>query len=83
MLLAIYLLGMLMQRANLEGILIGLTAGLICLVLVWVYTDIPKWWFGAFTILPTFVAGAVASLCFPRPPESALKDTLLLRARRK
>jgi SSS family transporter len=78
MLLAIYLLGMLMQRANLEGILIGLAAGLICLVLVWVYTDIPKWWFGAFTILPTFVAGAIASRCFPKPPESMLKDTLLI-----
>jgi SSS family solute:Na+ symporter len=81
MLLAIYLLGMLMRRANLAGILIGLVAGLICLVLVWVFTDIPKWWFGAFTIFPTFVVGAIASLCFPRPSESALKETLLLMAR--
>ena len=81
MLLAIYLLGMLMRRANLAGVLIGLATGLVCLLIVWVFTDIPKWWFGAFTIFPTFITGALVSLCFPRPPESALKDTLLLRAR--
>jgi len=72
---------MLMRRANLAGVLIGLAAGLVCLLIVWVFTDIPKWWFGAFTIFPTFITGALVSLCFPRPPESALKDTLLLRAR--
>lgn len=77
MLLAIYLLGMLVPRVNLAGVLIGLAAGLICLGLVWLFTDIPKWWFGAFTIFPTFIAGAVASLFFPPPPESALKGTLL------
>jgi len=77
MLLAIYLLGMLIPRTNLPGILIGLTVGLVCLTLVWIFTDIPKWWFGAFTIVPTFIVGAMASLFFPRPPESALVDTLL------
>jgi Na+/proline symporter len=81
MLLAIYLLGMFVRRANLGGVLIGLATGLICLLIVWIFTDIPKWWFGAFTIFPTFIVGAIASLGFPRPPESALKDTLLLRAR--
>ena len=79
MLLAIYLLGMLTRRANLPGVLIGLAAGLVCLAVVWVFTDVPKWWFGAFTIVPTFVVGAISSLCFPRPPESALRDTLLSR----
>lgn len=77
MLLAIYLLGMLMPRANLPGILIGLAAGLVCLALVWIFTDVPNWWFGAFTIVPTFIVGAMASLLFPRPHESALEDTLL------
>ena len=81
MLLAIYLLGMFMRRVNQAGVLIGLAAGLICLLIVWILTDIPKWWFGAFTIFPTFVVGATASCCFPRPPETALRDTLLLRAR--
>jgi Na+/proline symporter len=77
MLLAIYLLGMLIPRVNLPGILIGLAVGLICLALVWILTDIPKWWFGAFTIVPTFIAGAIASLFFPKPAESALEKTLL------
>jgi Na+/proline symporter len=77
MLLAIYLLGMLIPHTNLPGVLIGLAVGLVCLALVWVFTDVPKWWFGAFTIVPTFIVGAMASLFFPRPPESALEDTLL------
>lgn len=83
MLLAIYLLGMLTRRANLAGVLIGITAGLACFLFVLVYTNIPKWWYGAFAMFPTFIIGAMASLFFRRPPESALKDTLLLRARRK
>jgi hypothetical protein len=41
--------------------------------------DIPKWWFGAFTIFPTFITGAIASLFFAKPPESALEETLLRR----
>jgi Na+/proline symporter len=83
MLLAIYLLGMLIPRVNLSGVLIGLAVGLVCLALVWIFTDIPKWWFGAFTIVPTFIVGALASLFFPRPPESALEDTLLRGKRSK
>jgi len=77
MLLAIYLLGMLMPHANLPGVLTGLAAGLVCLALIWILTDIPKWWFGAFTIFPTFIAGVIASLFFPKPSESALEKTLL------
>jgi SSS family solute:Na+ symporter len=83
MLLAIYLLGMVMRRANLAGILIGLAAGSICLLIVWIFTDIPTWWFGAFTITATFIAGAIASFFFPKPPESALDKTLLIRRRAK
>ncbi len=77
MLLAIYLLGMLIPHTNLQGVLTGLAAGLICLALVWILTDIPKWWFGAFTIFPTFITGAIASIFFPKPSESALQNTLL------
>ncbi len=76
-LLGIYLLGMLVRRANLGGVLIGFAAGLLCLAIVWIVTDIPTWWFGAFTIVPTFVVGAIASRFFPAPPDSALRDTLL------
>jgi len=77
MLLDIYLLGMLLPRVNLPGVLIGLAVELVCLALVWIFTDIPKWWFGAFTIVPTFIVGAMASLFFPQPSESAVEDTLL------
>jgi len=77
MLLAIYLLGMLMPHVNLQGVLTGFAVGLICLALVWILTDVPKWWFGAFTIVPTFIAGAIASIFFPKPSESALQNTLL------
>jgi SSS family transporter len=77
MLLAIYLLGMLMPHVNLQGVLTGLAVGFLCLVLIWILTDIPKWWFGAFTIFPTFIAGAITSFFFPKPPESALEETLL------
>jgi len=83
MLLAIYLLGMFMPHVNLPGILAGLAVGLISLALVWIFTDIPKWWFGAFTIFPVFIAGAIASLFFPKPPESALNKTLLIRKKQK
>jgi SSS family transporter len=77
MLLAIYLLGMFMPRVNLQGVLTGLAAGLICLALIWIFMDIPKWWFGAFTIVPVFFVGAIASVFFPRPSETMLENTLL------
>ncbi len=78
-LLAIYLLGMFTRSANLTGVLIGVAAGLVCFMFVLLCTNIPKWWFGAFAMFPTLIVGAIASLCFPKPPESALRDTLLLR----
>jgi len=81
MLLAIYLLGTLTRRTNLAGVLIGFAAGLSCLAVVWTFTDIPKWWFGAFTMVPTFVVGALASRLFPAPSDVRLKDTLLRRWR--
>ena len=75
MLLAVYLLGMFVPRANLAGVWAGLAAGLVCLALVW--NSVPNWWYGAFTIVPTFIVGGLASLLFPRPHESTLKGTLL------
>ena len=78
MLLGVYLLGMFVSRSNLPGVLIGLAAGVVCLAVVWIGTDIPKWWFGAFTIVPTFAVGAIASLFFDPPSAAALKDTRFL-----
>ena len=78
MLLGVYLLGMFVSRSNLPGVLIGFVAGVVCLVIVWIGTDIPKWWFGAFTIVPTFAVGAIASLFFDPPSAAVLKDTRFL-----
>ncbi len=81
MLLAIYLLGMLTRRTNLQGVLIGFAVGLACLVVVLFFTDIPAWWLGAFAFVPTFIVGILASGLFPASPEAMLKDTLLRRRR--
>lgn len=83
MLLALYLLGLFDPRSNLPGVLIGLGAGLVSLIVVWVFTDIPKWWFGAFTMVPTFVVGAMASRAFAPPPPEALTDTLFRPSKRE
>lgn len=66
MLLAVFLLGMLVRSANQMGVLVGIATGLLCLAAVWIGTDIPNWWYGAFTIIPTFVVGAIASRFFYR-----------------
>jgi SSS family solute:Na+ symporter len=79
MLLAVYLLGMFVPQANLAGVWAGLAAGVVCLALVW--NAVPNWWYGAFTIVPTFIVGAFASLLFSPPPESALRDTLLRKGK--
>ena len=69
---------MLVRRAILPGVLVGLATALACLAYVWTPTDIPPWWYGAFTIVPSFVAGAIASCFFPAPPPGCLKDTMLV-----
>ena len=76
MLLAIYLLGLFVPRSNLPGVLCGSGAGLVSLAVVWAGTDIPTWWYGAFTILPTFGIGALASLAFAPPSPESLRGTL-------
>jgi SSS family transporter len=74
--LAVFLLGMFMRRANAPGVLIGLASGVICLLVVILVTETPTWWYGAFTIGPTLIIGAAASYCFPPPSRDALKATL-------
>jgi SSS family solute:Na+ symporter len=74
-LLAVFLLGMFVPRANSPGVIIGLTAGVVCLLAVILLTDTPKWWYGALTIFPTLLIGATASYFFPPPPREALCAT--------
>lgn len=76
MLLAVFLLGMLNPRANLPGVYAGLIVSLALLLIVWTATDIPNWWYGAFTIFPTLMVGSLASYLFPPPNPSALERTL-------
>ena len=63
----VYLLGMFIPRANSTGVFLGMATGLACLAAVWIGTEVPTWWFGAFAMLPTFVVGAVTSYLVPSP----------------
>ena len=75
-LLAMFLLGLFSRRANLPGVLLGLATGTACLLGVMMFTDIPKWWYGAFAIIPTILAGELFSLIFAPPPATALEGTI-------
>jgi Na+/proline symporter len=71
-LLAVFLLGMFVPRANSGGALIGLAAGAASLLIAIFATDIPAWWFGGLIILATLVVGVAASYLFPVPSQRAL-----------
>ncbi|MBN1343951.1 MAG: sodium/solute symporter [Phycisphaerae bacterium] len=73
LLLGVFLLGMLVPRANAAGAFIGLAAGAISLSIVWIWTSIPHWWYGAFTCIGTFLVGTAASRLFPAPSPDRLR----------
>jgi SSS family solute:Na+ symporter len=79
-LLGIFLLGMFSSRANTPGALIGLVAGALSLAYVWTQTDIHGWWYGAYSCLPTFGVGLLASRLFPPPPPEKMRG-LVYRSR--
>ncbi|MBN2476390.1 MAG: hypothetical protein JXB62_17385 [Pirellulales bacterium] len=79
-LMAVFLLGIFSRRANAPGALIGLAAGAACLLFVATSTDFPAWWYGAYTIVPTWGVGLLASYLFAPPPDRALAGTLLAGA---
>ncbi len=76
MLLAVYLLGMFVPRANLPGVLIGLLAGIAAILLAKFVYSVPVFWLGLFATVPTFTVGWFASLFFPPPSAKALAGTL-------
>lgn len=80
-LMAVFLLGMFVPRANAPGVMIGLAFGAASLILVIATTDVPQWWYGAFTIFPTLVAGSLASRLFAPPSTEALAGTILWNRR--
>jgi Na+/proline symporter len=75
-LMAVFLLGMFAPRTNAAGVLIGLAAGTVSLIVVVSATEIPSWWYGAFTIFPTLLVGIWASRFFPAPPAESLAGTI-------
>lgn len=75
-LLGLFLLGTTTRRTNAPGALIGLAAGMAALTAL-CFTATHFWWYGAFTCIPTFVVGALASLLFPAPSPAKVKGLLL------
>lgn len=75
-LMAVFLLGMFFPRSNSAGALIGLAAGAAALAAVILWSDIPKLWYGLFTIFPTLIVGSVASRLFAPPAPEALVGTI-------
>jgi Na+/proline symporter len=67
-LLGLFLLGTCVPRANAQGALLGLAAGLLSLAFVFP-SPISPWWYGALTCLPTLIVGILGSFLFPPPPE--------------
>ncbi len=78
-LMAAFLLGMFAPRANGPGVLIGLAIGAITVIIVARMTEVPRWWYGAFTIFPTLIVGVVASRFFAPPTPEALAGTIWSR----
>jgi Na+/proline symporter len=76
-LLGVFLLGMLVPRANTGGAAVGLLAGAAAL-LVAVQTPLSHWWYGAVTSVPTFAVGALASLLFAPPPEHKVRGLVVV-----
>lgn len=74
-LMAVFLLGIFSQRANSAGVLVGLAVSAVCLVVVIQTTNIPKWWYGVFTVFPTLLIGLIASHWFAAPPAESLAGT--------
>jgi SSS family solute:Na+ symporter len=99
LLLGLFLLGMLVPRANAAGATVGLLAGVLSLAIAWTLTNrphwwygviipeswprasVPHWWYGAYTCLPTFGIGALASYLSP-PPRSDQLRGLVFRTRK-
>ena len=76
LLLGLFLLGMFSRRANTGGAMLGVLAGGVSCIAVIAATSIPYWWYGAFTIFPTFLVGWAASRLFP-PPTAAQRKGLV------
>jgi len=70
-LVGVFLLGMLVRRANASGALAGMVGGLAVVFLVSALTRVAGMWFGAISSLSAFGIGAVASLLTAPPPRES------------
>jgi Na+/proline symporter len=76
LLLGAFLLGMLVPRANAPGAFVGLLSATAILAAVMIWTDVPLWWYGAFTCFPTFFVGWLASYAFPPPAPEKMRGVI-------
>jgi Na+/proline symporter len=68
-LLGVFLLGVLTQRANQTGVIIGMLCGFACELYIWLGTRVPWTWYVAIGTVVTFTVGYVASIALQ--PEEA------------
>jgi Na+/proline symporter len=66
LLLGVFVLGLVVKRANSTSATCGLAAGIACLALAFFY-NVAHWWYGAIASLPVFLVGCLASFVNPRP----------------
>lgn len=66
LLLGVFLLGMLVRRANTGGAALGFLGGSICIGIA-MANEVGELWYGALGCVPTFIIGVLASYCFPPP----------------
>jgi Na+/proline symporter len=79
LLFGLYLMGLLVPRANTGGAVVGLVAGVLCLAVAWGFLQVAGWWYGAFTCIPVFVCGSLASLLFPPPGREQRRGLVFAR----
>jgi SSS family solute:Na+ symporter len=81
-LLAVFLMGMLTQRVNGKGALIGLITGFSFNVVLWKWAPDISWlWWNVIGFLTTYIIGYACSLAFPAPAPEKLADRFYNRPR--
>jgi SSS family transporter len=73
-LLGLFILGMLFQRANVPGVLIGWFAGLVVMIKVGYFSPISWLWYPVIGFAVTVAVGWLASLAFPKPSPEKLES---------
>ncbi len=64
--LGIFLLGVLTQKANEKGSILGMSVGLLSMLTVWLFSSIAFTWYVLIGTVITFAAGYAASIFFGR-----------------